>query len=53
MKVLFFVILMVGFLTLAASAQDTADQPRNIKPELKQVYKEWSEKDVCILIDGA
>jgi GWxTD domain-containing protein len=52
MKVLFFVILMVGFLTLPARAQDTADQPRNIKPELKQAYKEWSEKDISWLIDG-
>lgn len=52
MRIIFLIILTLIFVP-AAHAQETAVQPRNVKPpEIKQVYKEWSEKDVCWFIAG-
>lgn len=31
-------------------AQDVAEKPRNVKPELKQAYKKWLENDVAYII---
>lgn len=33
-----------------AQKQDPRDKPRNVKTELKKVYKDWLEKDVTYLI---
>jgi GWxTD domain-containing protein len=33
-----------------AQQQDPRDKPRNVKPELKKVYKDWLEKDVPYII---
>jgi GWxTD domain-containing protein len=30
--------------------QDPSEKPRNVKPELKKVYKDWLEKDVAYVI---
>jgi GWxTD domain-containing protein len=32
------------------NGQDVSDKPRNVRPELKKVYKEWVEKDVAYII---
>src|SRR5262245_38893394 len=32
------------------SGQDPSEKPRNVKPELKKVYKDWLEKDVAYII---
>lgn len=46
MKVVLLIVFTVIF-TSVAPAQDITDKPRNVKPpELKEAYKEWSEKDV-------
>src|SRR5213594_3741969 len=34
----------------AEKGQDPSDKPRNVKPELKRVYKDWLEKDVAYII---
>jgi GWxTD domain-containing protein len=53
------VLLVFAFLVPAAFAQknktddqnqDPRDKPRNVKPELKKVYKDWLEKDVTYII---
>lgn len=36
--------------TKNGTGQDVSDKPRNVKPELKKVYKEWVEKDVAYII---
>lgn len=39
-------LLIIGCIVSTAIAQDTGDQSRNVRPEIKQVYKEWLNKDV-------
>jgi len=46
MRTILFIVLIAIF-AAAARAQEIGDNSRNVKAELKKVYKEWSEKDVC------
>ncbi len=54
-----FLVLIAGIGTMAVWAQsakptqDPNDKPRNVKPELKNVYKKWLENDVPYLITDA
>lgn len=55
-----FAIILVGILLGAGlsgfaqdprrSQDDPTDKPRNVKPEVKKVYKEWPDKDVGYII---
>jgi GWxTD domain-containing protein len=48
-------IIVIAVLScFPAVAQDADPNTRNVKPELKQVYKDWQEKDVvlCFLRDA-
>lgn len=55
-----FIILALAAFASATAAQnpkstppvDPSDKPRNVKPELKQVYKKWLENDVAYIITG-
>jgi GWxTD domain-containing protein len=50
MKKLFLTLLTLGYAVFTASAQDTGRKTRNVIPEIKPVYKEWLEKDVCVIV---
>lgn len=41
---------MVSIAQTPQSTVDPTDKPRNVKPELKQVYKKWLENDVAYII---
>ena len=45
------VLCVAAFVCTSVFAQqDPRDKPRNVKPELKKVYKDWLEKDVAYII---
>src|SRR6476469_6873935 len=52
-----FVVLAVSALAAGAVAQqpkgtpvDVSEKSRNVRPEVKKVYKEWIDKDVAYII---
>src|SRR5258707_830763 len=55
-KVALRLAIVGAFLVFASSgvfaqeAQDPANKPRNVKPELKKAYKDWLDKDVAYII---
>ncbi len=58
---IFFTVSLAGMASLGIWAQppdktkpaeDVSDKVRNVKPELKNVYKKWLENDVAYIITG-
>lgn len=39
-----------GLAQKKGNGQDPSEKPRNVKPELKKVYKDWLDKDVAYII---
>src|SRR5258707_5238076 len=53
LALLSFVVTGTGLFCFAqdpSEAQDPANKPGNVKPELKKAYKDWIEKDVAYVI---